>query len=101
MKGVKGVTEPQELSLPESARRLFPHDVPEGLTLEAIIERLMEEGDRADLVWMIETIGETPLIESLNRFSGRRLSRRSENFWRLVLLGSAGHAPRSHELWPL
>ena len=88
-------------ALPESTRRLFPHDQLDRLTQDSIIERLFEEGDGADLRWLAEHVGEEAMADGFRRFGHPRLSRRSERFWRLVLLGSLDSEPSARDLWPL
>ncbi|MDX1999495.1 MAG: hypothetical protein SF066_17390 [Thermoanaerobaculia bacterium] len=90
------------MTLPEGARRLFPPDLavlPEG---DFVIERLLEEGDSADLRWLASHRGEAALGEWFGRCGGRRLSRRSRAFWALVLDRAPSlPAPGAEELWPL
>lgn len=73
-----------------------------------LLERLLEEGDRADLRWLAAQVSEVELVEFLEQAAGRRLSARSRAFWRLVLGHGGGAAaagpaddPLGREIWPL
>lgn len=92
--------------LPAAARRLFPHQPPGSpdprADPEAIVERLLEEGDGADLTWLARRYGEKALGRWLAAHGGRRLSRRSRAFWSLVLATApAPPADAADALWPL
>lgn len=90
------------MTLPEGARRLFPPDVAVAPEAEVVVERLLEEGDSADLRWLAGHRGEAALAEWFERCGGRRLSRRSRAFWALVLdRVPSPPAPGAEELWPL
>jgi len=94
------------LSLPEGARRLFAHWEEEDLTPERapslLIARLLEDGDAADLAWLLETFPEPEVAAWLARHGGRRLSARSRAFWEVVLGVEPGPAVREAKaLWPL
>jgi hypothetical protein len=93
------------VSLPAGARRLFPHYAEEDLTSERasslLISRLLEDGDAADLAWLLETFPEPEIAAWLARH-GRSLSRRSRAFWEAVLgVGVAPVNPDAEALWPL
>jgi hypothetical protein len=94
------------LSLPGGTQRLFPHyderdlDLQRGRSL--ILSRLLEDGDAADLAWLTASIPEAEIAEWLARHGGRQLSRRSREFWRVVLGRDPGPVhPEAQALWPL
>lgn len=88
--------------LPAGPRRLFSDDLEVELRSDFVVERLLEDGDSADLCWLVALRGEEALGEWLARLGGRRLSRRGRAFWSLVLARPAGPAPPlAPELWPL
>lgn len=96
--------------LPSYTRRLFDGYAEADLTLPEhrpfLCERLLEEGDHADLHWLTSQVPEDELRDQVRRFGGRRLSARSRAFWRLLLLpagaaGEAGEPSFRSELWPL
>ena len=94
------------MSLPEGTRRLFSHYDEADLTPERggslLIARLLEDGDAADLAWLLETFPEPELAGWLVRHGGRLLSARSRAFWADVVGGPAGPAaPEAAALWPL
>jgi hypothetical protein len=95
------------LSLPEGTRRLFSHYDEADLTPERggslLIARLLEDGDAADLAWLLQTFPEPELAGWLERHGGRLLSARSRAFWTNVLgCPAAGQAgPEAAALWPL
>ena len=94
------------MSLPAGARRLFPHYAEEDLdprrAPSLVISRLLEDGDAADLAWLLETFPEPEIAAWLARHGRRRLSRRSRAFWEAVLGVEAGAANSEAEaLWPL
>lgn len=96
--------------LPSYTCRLFDGyaeaDLARPESLPFLCERLLEEGDRADLRWLASQVAEDELRAFVRRDGGRRLSARSRAFWRLLLLPagerleSAESLSRS-ELWPL
>lgn len=87
---------------PEGTGRLFPHGVPlDEAHRGNLIARLLEEGDAADLRWLVEQIGEGKVADWLRRDGGRALSHRSRVFWELVLDAEAGGGHRrAGDLWP-
>lgn len=94
------------MSLPDAARRLFPHLSPDELSVEgteaAILERLLEDGDRADLRWLASVLPEERWVAWLNERGARQLSDRSRAFWSLVLdLPLPTRRAEGEELWPL
>jgi hypothetical protein len=98
------------LPLPAGARRLFPcHDLaavscaPAAPELPFVIARLLEDGDSADLRWLIGAAGEPALAAWLARHGARQLSRRSLAFWQLALGRRArpAGAPPGPELPPM
>jgi hypothetical protein len=97
------------VSLPAGARRLFPHYAEEDLDPERapslLISRLLEDGDAADLAWLLEALPEPEIAAWLARH-GRLLSRRSRAFWGAVLGVETGpvsreNRPDAEALWPL
>lgn len=94
------------MSLPAGARRLFAHWAGEDLTPEQapslLIARLLEDGDAADLAWLLSVTPEPEIAAWLARHGGRQLSRRSRAFWEAVLGVEAGPpVPETLALWPL
>jgi hypothetical protein len=94
------------LSLPGGTQRLFPHYDERDLDLQRsrslILSRLLEDGDAADLAWLTASIPEAEIAEWLARHGGRQLSRRSREFWRVVLGRDPGPVhPEAQALWPL
>ena len=93
------------MSLPAGARRLFPHYAEEDLDPQRapslLISRLLEDGDAADLAWLLENFPE-PEIAAWLASHGRQLSRRSRAFWG-VEAGpvSLENRPDAEALWPL
>ena len=75
--------------IPPATQRLFAHHPRSALETSDggifVALRLAEEGDRRDLRWLVERIGETELRRTLDRHGERQLSRRSLEFWRRVL----------------
>ena len=95
---------PPESIPPEETLRLFDGYSAEKLahpsSRDFVIERLLEEGDRRDLRWLIEAFGEAEIERVFH--NARGLSRRSRRFWSLVLHGRLDIEPSEHEdLWPL
>ena len=93
------------MSLPAGARRLFPHYEEEDLdprrAPSLLISRLLEDGDAADLAWLLATFPEPEIAAWLTRH-GRLLSRRSRAFWGVVLGVETGpENPEAEALWPL
>ncbi len=74
---------------PPAARRLFPDQPPADLDLTSaapfVVERLLEDGDGADLAWLFAALSEARVSAWLAERGDRRLSRRSRAFWSLVL----------------
>ncbi|HEV8577972.1 MAG TPA: hypothetical protein VGX68_02725 [Thermoanaerobaculia bacterium] len=94
------------MSLPAATRRLFPDCDEADLTPERagslLMARVLEDGDAADLAWLLATIPEPALAEWFARHGGRQLSVRSRAFWEIVLGRAAGPAHSAAEaLWPL
>ena len=91
--------------LPEGVRRLFPDHGEQDLLGEEgrslLCERLLEDGDSADLRWLVAEIGRSEIAEWFAVQGGRKLSRRSRAFWTLVL-GHEGGTPNpvAEQLWP-
>lgn len=94
------------MSLPRAARRLFSDYDEADLTADRssslLLARLLEDGDAADLAWLLKRILEPALADWFARHGGRQLSRRSRAFWEIVLGRSAGPVhPQAESLWPL
>jgi hypothetical protein len=94
------------VSLPDGARRLFPHYEEEDLdprrAPSLLISRLLEDGDAADLASLLETFPEPEIAAWLVLHGRRQLSRRSRAFWEAVLGVETGPANSAAEaLWPL
>jgi hypothetical protein len=96
------VSAPDLAPPPQGTGRLFPHGVPLGEAHRGhLIARLLEEGDAADLRWLVEQIGEGGVTGWLRRRGGRALSHRSRVFWELVLDAEAGGGrPAAGDVWP-
>ena len=94
------------ISLPAAVRERFSGyddaELSAATHRDFLIARLMEEGDGAELRWLVRTFGRDALASLLARRGGRALSRRSRAFWeRLLGVRSAAPHPLAHELWPL
>jgi hypothetical protein len=75
-------------SAPASARRLFAHydeAVLGKIDRSFVVGRLLEEGERADLAWLLAQVGEQQLGAWATGPGTRQLSRRSRAFWSVVL----------------
>ena len=89
-----------------SVARHFPEapDLGDPCARAAVVARLLEDGDRADLAWLATQIPETEYLGWFTRHGAHRLSRRSRAFWSAVFdreparrdLGVAADA-----FWPL
>ncbi len=94
---------------PAGTRRLFTAwDIAwdEDLTPEGaptlLIARILEDGDAADLAWLLATFPEGEVAAWLARHGGRQLSRRSRAFWQVALgVEAAPGPPEADLLWPL
>jgi len=77
-------------------------DLADSAARSALVGRLLEEGDRADLAWLGRHVPRAELVAWFRAHGGRRLSRRSRAFWATVL---AEPLPAAHSLaealWPL
>lgn len=94
------------MSLPDAARRLLPHVAADDLSVEraegAILERLLEDGDRADLRWLTSAVSEQRLAGWVSERGSRQLSDRSRAFWSVVLdLPAPSRRAKGELLWPL
>ena len=94
------------MSLPGGTQRLFPHYDERDLDLQRsrslILSRLLEDGDSADLAWLMASLPEEEIAGWFGRHGGRQLSRRSHEFWRVVLGRDPGPVhPEAQALWPL
>lgn len=93
------------MKMPADARRLFPHYEDEALDLRhgrsLILSRLLEDGDGADLAWLMANVPEEEIAEWFGRHGGRQLSARSRELWRVVLGQEPGPVhPETRALWP-
>jgi hypothetical protein len=93
---------------PGSTRRHFPDGLPGPADAAvpaargALIARLLEDGDRADLAWLGRAVGREALAAWVARHGSRRLSRRSRAFAAVALgVADPGSDPRAEALWPL
>jgi hypothetical protein len=95
--------------VPAGTRRLFTAwDIAwdEDLTPERapalLLARILEDGDAADLAWLLATFPEPEVAAWLARHGGRQLSRRSRAFWQVALgVETAPRLPAADLLWPL
>ena len=95
-------------ALPTGTHRLFAAYAEEDLAPERasvlLIARLLEDGDAADLAWLLRTLPEAEIAAWVERHGGRQLSRRSRAFWQAVL-GVEAKLSENHSaaeaLWPL
>lgn len=95
---------PPAASLPPGALRLFPHhrEPPDPARYpDFVIERLLDEGDFADLRWLVARFGEARLRQWVAAHGGRRLTRRSRALWALALGVEPAPAGGGADLWPL
>lgn len=91
---------------PAGTRRLFPGDEVEALLgpegAGEVIARVLEEGDSADIRWLVRRYTVEALREWVRRCGGRRLSRRSRRFWEALLdVRCVEPSPVATELWLL
>lgn len=104
--GPSVVSGPASRALPNAASRLFPDLDPDHAlddsSRQLVICRLLEEGERDDLRWLVESVGEAAIAASFERRAGRQLSRRSSRFWSLILGQTEPEVAAAREaLWPL
>lgn len=72
---------------PTATRRLFAP----GTDLDSerhpgwLIERLLEDGDSDDLRWLFKAVPHAEIVDWLSRYGARRLSRRSQALWCMLL----------------
>ena len=89
--------------IPTETLRLFAHYDQEALgTDEAsdfVVLRLAEEGDRADLAWLVGRVGVARLTAVFERHGRRQLSARSRAFWQTVLDLEADAPSSGGDLW--
>jgi len=95
--------------VPAATRRLFTawdiawdEDLTSGRASSLLIARTLEDGDAADLAWLLATFPEPQVAAWLARHGGRQLSRRSRAFWQIALGVEPGPGlPEADLLWPL
>lgn len=93
--------------LPAATLRLFDGYPPAELARPEhrsfLIERLLEEGDREDLRWLVAQVGEAELADFFRGAGHRRISARGRAFWGLILdvAAPASEASVGSEIWPL
>jgi hypothetical protein len=62
----------------------------------------LEDGDAADLAWLLSTVREPVVADWFAQHGGRQLSKRSRAFWQVVLGRPADSVhPETESLWPL
>jgi hypothetical protein len=67
-----------------------------------VVERLLEDGDRADLAWLARAIPAAEIAAWFDRYAARRLTRRSRALWAAALGRSCPPTPAAAAaLWPL
>lgn len=90
---------------PQGLARHFEGALPDpadAASRSALVGRLLEEGDRADLAWLGRQVPRAELVAWFRAHGGRRLSRRSRAFWSAVLSEPQPPAhPLAEALWPL
>jgi hypothetical protein len=92
------------MAVPAHVRRLFPdydsRDLDAERYADFLTERLLEEGDSADLRWLTATCSEERIADWLCRHGGRRLSGRSRALWEALLgVGVPAPAGGAAEVW--
>jgi len=95
-------------AIPEGAMRLLAGSFagpPERLLTEEgrslLCARLLEDGDQADLRWLLGSLGAEAVAAWFAEHGGRLLSPRSCAFWSLVLDQESGpSSPVASALWP-
>ena len=94
-------TAPAEL--PPGVRRLVGDPPPDpDLHRDHLLARVLQEGDSADLAWLVARFGEAELARVAGERGGRLLSRRTRAFWALVLgVEPSPEHPLTSALWPL
>lgn len=80
--------------VPSALARLFP-DCELAVVLDPahrafLVGRILEEGDGADLAWLVSAVGEGAIAGWVRERGERQLSRRSRLFWEAVLGVRAG-----------
>jgi hypothetical protein len=67
-----------------------------------LVSRLLEEGERDELRWLLAATGRDALAAWFAAHAGAALSRRSRLFWAAMLgIESPSPRPLAGELWPL
>lgn len=76
-------------NVPARIRSYFPEarweDLDPEVYPDAFMERVLEYGGREEVKWLIATYGPDAIRDFLRRKGARRLTKRSLNFWCLVL----------------
>jgi len=93
------------VTVPAATARLFSEPRLEELVADGnwdpVVRRLLEDGDRRDLHWLISALGEERLVAWFERWGERRLSERSRAFWSMLWqsprTGTQMDRPR---IWP-
>jgi len=92
-------------TLPPSVGRHFadgPLDLGDARDRARAIERLLEDGDRADLAWLRAELAPGELAAWFARHGARRLTRRSRALWAAALAQPCPPTPvAAAALWPL
>lgn len=93
-----------EFQIPAATLRLFDgyaaDDLARPESRDFLVERLLEAGDRDDLLFLTRTFPEAEIRDIFQ--AARGLTVRSRRFWALVLEGRLDTEPAAHdEIWPL
>jgi hypothetical protein len=93
-------------TVPERTSRHFSEPLPDDFVRAGgrglVVARLLEDGDRDDLAWLVSVAGPAELGDWVARHGLRRLSRRSRALWFAALgLGPAPRSAAAEALWPL
>ena len=86
-----------------SVARHFPEapDLADPLARAAVVARLLEDGDRADLDWLARQVPVSEIARWFARRGARRLSRRSRAFWAAVFESEPAGSAAGDSFWPL
>jgi len=90
---------------PPRVGRLFdgePIELGDARGRARVVERLLEEGDRADLAWLAAAVPAAEIEAWFGRHAARRLTRRSRALWAAALGRPCPPTPAAAAaLWPL